>query len=152
MPEVTTATTCVLCGFSTGHHEYCLDWEPYNEFCHDELTARLVHLLIKLAQGYKIGKIPPFPGDKRVSQVKSGTGLFGAVKAAFSVSDIAGRFTELTEIGPDHLRGCCPLHQEKTGSFHVWEDKGTWRCFGACARGGDVIQLTQLLLDKGLLK
>lgn len=33
----------------------------------------------------------------------------------------------------------CPFHAERTASFVVFPDTGTWRCFGACSTGGDVI-------------
>ena len=38
-----------------------------------------------------------------------------------------------------HLWACCPLHQERTPSFCVDNEKQRWRCFGACGEGGDVI-------------
>lgn len=34
--------------------------------------------------------------------------------------------------------GCCPLHNEKTPSFHVSQAKGFFKCFG-CSEHGDVI-------------
>ena len=36
---------------------------------------------------------------------------------------------------------CCPFHQEDTPSFSYSPERGTWRCFGACHVGGDVIDL-----------
>ena len=45
-----------------------------------------------------------------------------------------------------------PLHEERTPSFVVYEDTQHWRCYGACARGGDVVELARLLMDKGMLK
>ncbi|MBL8860924.1 MAG: DNA primase [Planctomycetes bacterium] len=34
---------------------------------------------------------------------------------------------------------CCPFHDERTPSFKVDPRRGTWRCYGACGTGGDVI-------------
>ena len=39
---------------------------------------------------------------------------------------------------------CCPFHHEDTPSFSYSPERGTWRCFGACHKGGDVIDLHQL--------
>lgn len=36
---------------------------------------------------------------------------------------------------------CCPFHKEDTPSFSYSPERGTWRCFGACHVGGDVIEL-----------
>ena len=35
-------------------------------------------------------------------------------------------------------KACCPFHNERTPSFVVDPDRGTWRCYGACAEGGDL--------------
>ena len=155
--EVTTlANPCVLCAQTSGHHPACPDYEPpprYNEFCASEEEARLVHVLLKLAQRWPANKIPPFPGDiAPKSPAPAGTGLFGQVKAAHSITEFAGRFTGLARTGPERLKGRCPIHTEKTPSFYIYEDSQRWRCFGACAEGGDVITLVQRLMDKGVLK
>lgn len=39
--------------------------------------------------------------------------------------------------------GRCPFHEERTGSFTIFMDKNTWRCFG-CNTGGDSIDFVQL--------
>lgn len=41
-----------------------------------------------------------------------------------------------------HHVACCPFHAEKTPSFKIRVDRPTrWRCYGACAMGGDAIDL-----------
>ncbi len=37
----------------------------------------------------------------------------------------------------------CPFHEERTPSFAVDPRKGTWRCYGACGEGGDVLGFVQ---------
>ena len=66
------------------------------------------------------------------------------------IISVAGRFTELTGNG-DNATGRCSLHNEKSASFYVYADSQRWRCYGACASGGDVIELLQRLAAKGAL-
>ena len=154
--EVTTlANPCVLCDQLSGHHPACPDYEPpprYYLYTRSPEEDRLAWLLIKLCQGWPADKIPPFPRDIAPKSLPSaGTGLFGQVKAAHAITEFAGRFTALARTGPERLKGCCPIHTEKTPSFYIYEDSQRWRCFGACAEGGDVITLVQRLMDKGVL-
>ena len=77
--------------------------------------------------------------------------LFQAVKQAVSVEELAGRFTQLAPAGSGKLKGRCPLHGERTASFYVYQDSQRWQCFGACASGGDVVELARRLMDLGKL-
>ena len=65
-----------------------------------------------------------------------------------NIVDVAGRFTQLTGSG-NQLKGRCPLHDEKTPSFYIYSDSGKWRCYGACADGGDVADLVGRLRIRG---
>ena len=73
---------------------------------------------------------------------------FRSIKSAVNIMDIAAQYTDLTRAG-NHYRGLCPLHVEKTPSFVVYPDSQRWQCYGACAEGGDVISLTQRLMETG---
>jgi hypothetical protein len=39
--------------------------------------------------------------------------------------------------------GHCPLHDDKSPSFHIYPDTNSWYCFG-CKRGGDTIAFIRL--------
>jgi DNA primase len=67
-----------------------------------------------------------------------------AVKDAVSVEDYARNLTELRPAGPS-LRGWCPVHVgSNPDSFAVYPDKRRWYCY-RCNRGGDVVDLCQLV-------
>ena len=59
------------------------------------------------------------------------------VKAQVPLVDVVNAAVRLQQSGR-YLKGLCPFHEEKTPSFFVFPERGTWRCFG-CGRGGDVI-------------
>ena len=88
---------------------------------------------------------------QRANKVGRGNSIFDRVKAAVSVEELAGRFTSLRPVSTSKLKGLCPLHTERTPSFHVSTDRDLWYCFGGCREGGDVVVLARLLMDKGLL-
>lgn len=56
-----------------------------------------------------------------------------------SISDIVARHTTLKKRGARELVGLCPFHSEKTPSFEVNDNKGTYYCHG-CGKSGDVIR------------
>jgi hypothetical protein len=162
-----TDPPCCICGEPAGIRAgYCLrHWWPEKveppvtaeqceyEYFDTETDARIAWCCLKLLQGYAPEKLPMFPGDRPVRQPgQRGSDLFRRVKDAVPVEGLAGRFTTLIPAGADRLKGRCPLHEEKTPSFYIFESKGTWRCFGACAEGGDVVRLARRLLEKGLLQ
>jgi DNA primase len=59
------------------------------------------------------------------------------IKARIDILELISETVNLRKAGKSY-KGLCPFHAEKTPSFVVFPDTGTWRCFGACAEGGDV--------------
>ena len=59
------------------------------------------------------------------------------VKARLDIVDIVSAHVQLQRSGR-HFKANCPFHSEKTPSFIVNPERDSWRCFGACATGGDV--------------
>jgi DNA primase len=59
------------------------------------------------------------------------------IKARIDAVEFISRYLPLQRAGRS-FKANCPFHQERTPSFVVFPDTGTWRCFGACGTGGDI--------------
>lgn len=60
------------------------------------------------------------------------------IKARLDIVSYIQQYAPLRRAGKS-WKACCPFHNERTPSFVVNPDTQTWRCFGQCAEGGDVI-------------
>ena len=70
-------------------------------------------------------------------------GTIEDVKAQLDIVEtVRGYVPALKRVGRS-WKAPCPFHSERTPSFIVDPDRGTWHCFGACATGGDVIGFVQ---------
>jgi DNA primase len=60
------------------------------------------------------------------------------VKARLDIVDVISETVSLKKSGRNYV-GFCPFHSNtRTPSLVVFSETQTWRCFGACAEGGDV--------------
>ena len=64
------------------------------------------------------------------------------IKRRIDPAEYIGRFVKLQQAARN-FRALCPFHTEKTPSFYVFTDRGSWRCFGSCGEGGDVFSFVQ---------
>jgi DNA primase len=58
------------------------------------------------------------------------------IKSRLDIIDVVGDRVLLKKAGSTY-KGLCPFHAEKTPSFVVFPETGTWKCFG-CGEGGDL--------------
>jgi DNA primase len=64
-----------------------------------------------------------------------------AVRTAADLVEVISGRTQLRRSGA-RFTGLCPFHDERTPSFSVSPEKGTYYCFG-CQRGGDAIRFVE---------
>ncbi len=85
--------------------------------------------------------------------MSNGANTVQQIKDKLSIVDVVSQYVKLTRAGAS-LRARCPFHAERTPSFHVSPERGTYHCFG-CGVGGDIFSFVEAVegLDfKGALK
>ena len=107
--------------------------------------------LLWVERNVVLGRTDPFPGDPFAASEPqghpgkggsrgTGYGLLYAFRQ-INLAEYCSRFTKLQPAGAGRWKGKCPLHDEKTPSFHVSANPWRWHCFGACGTGGDLVKL-----------
>ena len=69
------------------------------------------------------------------------------IKTKAEIVQIVSPYVTLQQTGKN-LKGLCPFHSEKTPSFFISPERQTWRCFGACSDGGDIISFMMKIENK----
>ncbi len=64
-------------------------------------------------------------------------GFIAEIKDRNDITDVASSYMNLKRRGRNMV-GLCPFHSEKTPSFNIYTENGSFYCFG-CGVGGDVI-------------
>jgi DNA primase len=62
------------------------------------------------------------------------------IKSRIDIVDLVSETVQLRRSGKNYT-GFCPFHENtRTPAFVVFQETGTWRCFGQCNEGGDIFK------------
>ena len=64
--------------------------------------------------------------------------LVDEVKSRSDILQVISDYVDL-DTSSRQPKALCPFHVERTPSFVIYPDTGSWRCYGGCSEGGDVI-------------
>jgi len=64
--------------------------------------------------------------------------LVDEVKSRSDIVQVISDYVDL-DTSSRQPKALCPFHVERSPSFVIYPETGSWRCFGSCAEGGDVI-------------
>ncbi len=73
------------------------------------------------------------------------TSIVERVRDRLDIVEEIGAVVSLKKSGKTY-KGLCPFHGERTPSFYVFPDKGTWTCFG-CHEHGDIFTFFEKQLN-----
>ena len=63
------------------------------------------------------------------------------IKDKLSINEVVGQYVQLQRAGRN-FTARCTFHKEKTPSFHVSPERGSYICFG-CGERGDIFSFVQ---------
>ncbi len=66
------------------------------------------------------------------------------IRQRTDLKEVVEGYVTLKSAGVGSWKGLCPFHDERSPSFHVRPQMGSYHCFG-CGEGGDVISFVQKL-------
>ena len=65
------------------------------------------------------------------------------IKTRLDIVETVSSYVPVLKKSGRSYKALCPFHSERTPSFTVDPERGSWHCFGACSTGGDVIEFVR---------